>query len=71
MCSSDLSCGCEVPILSSSEKLKAGRTSTLLLFGLGVKSSVNGRSMDIALDGKEPVLPGVAKITLMVPSWGS
>ena len=59
-----------VPTLSLSKKLKVGRTSTLLLFGLGVKSLSNGRSMDITHDGKEPVLPKAAKIMLIIPSRG-
>ena len=59
-----------VPTLSLPEKLKVGRTSTLLLFGLGVKSLSNGQSMDITRDGKEPVLPKAAKIMLIVPSGG-
>ena len=45
------SCGYKVPILSSSKKLNAGQTSTLLLFGSGDEPSVGGRAIDITLDG--------------------
>ena len=62
--------GCEVPTLSSSKKLKVGWTSILLLFRSGFKSSTNGRLIDITLDRKEPVLPKVVRITLIVPNGG-
>ena len=61
---------CKVPTLSSSEKLKAGQTSILLLLESGIRISANGRSIDITLDGWEPVLPGVVRITLIIPKSG-
>jgi len=64
------SCGCKVPTLSSSEKLKASQTSTLLLFGSGGKSSVNGQATDITLDGRELVLPEATRMTLIVLKGG-
>ena len=56
-----------VPTLSLSKKLKAGQTSILALFSLRVESSARGRAMDNTLEGREPILPGIAKITLIVP----
>ena len=52
--------------LSSSEKLNAGRTSSLALFGFGLGSSACGRATDITLEGYELVLQGAAKMTLIV-----
>ena len=59
-----------VPTLSSSEKLNAGRTSTLALFGSGLESSIGGWATDITLEGHEPVLLEAAKMTLIVPKGG-
>ena len=59
-----------VPILPLSEKLNAGRISTLALFGLELESSIDSRAIDITLEGWEPVLPGTLKMTLIVPNGG-
>ena len=56
-----------VPTLSLSKKLKASRTSILAIFSSGVESYTRGRAMDNTLEGREPILPGTAKITLIVP----
>jgi len=61
------SCGYRVPTLSSSEKLKAGRTSILPLLGSRVKFFANDRAIDITLNGWKPVLPRAARISLIVP----
>ena len=53
--------------LSSSEKLSAGWISILALFGSELESSAGSRATDITLDGPEPVLPGAAKMTFIVP----
>ena len=62
--------GYMVPTFSSSEKLSAGRTSTLALFGSGLESSMGGRAIDITMEGYELVLPEAAKMTLIVPKGG-
>ena len=49
-----------VPILSLSEKLNAGRISTLALFGSELESSAAIRATNITSEGREPVLSGVA-----------
>ena len=56
--------------LSSSEKLSAGWISILALFGSELESSAGSRATDITLDGPEPVLPGAAKMTFIVPKGG-
>ena len=56
--------------LSSSEKLNAGRISILALFDLGLESSANGQATNITLEGWEPVLLEVAKMTLIVSKGG-
>ena len=61
------SCGYMVPILSLSEKLNVGGIFILALFDSELESSVGGRATDITLEGGESVLPGVARITLIVP----
>ena len=62
--------GYMVPTLSSSEKLIAGQFSSLAFFGSGFESSEGSRATNITLEGWEPVLPGAAKMTLMVPKGG-
>ena len=56
--------------MSSSEKLNDGHTSTLALFGLELMSSAESLATDITLKGREPVIPGAAKMTLIVPNGG-
>ena len=41
--------------------------STLALFGFELMPSKDRRATDITLDGHDFVLPGAAKITLIVP----
>ena len=55
-----------VPILSSSEKPITNGNSTLALFGSWLMSPKDKRATNIILDGHDPVLPGAAKITLIV-----
>ena len=64
------SCGWMIPILSSFKKLSASRISTLALFGSELESSTSCRAIDITLEGWEPILPGAAKMTLIVPNGG-
>ena len=59
-----------VPIFSSTEKLNADWISTLALFGSELESSADRRVTDITLERWELVLPGVAKMTLIVPKRG-
>ena len=59
-----------VPILPLSEKLNAGRISTLALFGLKLESLIDSRAIDITLEGWEPVLLGTLKMMLIVPNGG-
>ena len=59
-----------VPILPLSEKLNAGRISTLALFGSELESSTGSRATNITLEGWEPFLPGVEKMTLIMPNGG-
>ena len=59
-----------VPTLYSSEKLNVGRTSNLAFFGAGLASLASNLATDITLEGRKLVLPGVAKMTLMVPKGG-
>ena len=58
------------PILSSSENPKTRGRSNLALFGSRLVSSDGRRATNITLDGHDPVLPGAAKITLIVPRGG-
>ena len=60
-----------VPALSSSKKPKVGRISTLTLFGFETPSSDDNHATDITMDGQDPVVPGVAKMTLIIPKGGS
>ena len=54
----------------SFQKLNTKGTSALALFGVELDSpSVKGDT-DITLIGQDPVLPGAANITLMVPRGG-
>ena len=46
-----------------------GRLS-LALFGSWQVSSEGRQATDITLDGHDPVLPGAAKITLIIPREG-
>jgi len=57
-------------ILSSSKKLNAGGVSNLALFGPELAPSAGSRATEITLEGQEPVLPGVAKMTLIIPKGG-
>ena len=59
-----------VPILSSSEKSSTCGASFLALFGFELLSSVDSRATDITLEEQEPVLPGAAKMTLIIPRGG-
>ena len=64
------SCGCMVPTLSSSKKLNVSQTSNLAFFGVGLASSASDLAIDITLEGRKPVLPRAAKMTLMVLKGG-
>ena len=44
--------------------------STLPLFGPELMCSASSRATDITLEGREPVLPGAVKMTLMTPIGG-
>ena len=44
--------------------------SSLALFGSWLPSSEDRRATDITLEGHDPVLPGAAKIMLIVPRGG-
>ena len=59
-----------VPILSSSEKPMASGISTLALFESWLMSLKDRWATDITLDSQDPVLPGAAKMTLIVPKKG-
>ena len=59
-----------VSILSSSEKPRTGWVSILAFFGSELESSIDSRTTDITLEGQEPVLPGAAKMTFIVPNRG-
>ena len=59
-----------VPTLSLSKELNVGRAFILALFGILFDSSVGNWVTDITLEGCEPVFPGVAKMTLIVPNEG-
>ena len=45
-------------------------SSTLALFGSLLVSPEDRRATYIILDGHDPILPGAAKITLIVPKGG-
>ena len=57
-----------VPILSSSEKPRTGWISILALFGSELELSAGIRATDITLEGQEPILPRVAKMTFIIPN---
>ena len=59
-----------VPYLSASEKLSTRGTFVLTLFGTELGSSSEYWDTDIILEGQDPVLPGAANITFMVPRGG-
>ena len=59
-----------IPTLSSSEKLNAGWILTLALFGSKFKSSTDSRATNIILKRQDPILPGDAKMTFIVPKGG-
>ena len=59
-----------VLILFATKKLSAGWISTLALFDSGLVSSADSRATDITLKEQEPILPGVAKMTFIVPKGG-
>ena len=59
--------GCMVPTLSSSEKPNTNGTPILALLGIELDSSAGERDTDITLEGRDPVLPGAAKIMFVVP----
>ena len=44
--------------------------SILALFSPELESLAGSRAMDITLDGEDPVLPRVAKMTLIIPRGG-
>ena len=56
-----------VPSLSASEKLNTNGTFILTLFGIELESSPKQQDTNIILEGQDPVLPGVANMTFMVP----
>ena len=59
-----------VPCLSAFEKLSTRGTFVLALFGIELESSSERQDTDITLEGQDPVLPGAAKMTFMVPRGG-
>ena len=56
--------------LSASEKLNTRGTFVLFLFGAELHSSSELPDTDITLEGQDPVLPGAANMTFMVPKGG-
>ena len=56
-----------VPSLSASEKLNTSGTFVLILFGLELESSSELQDTDIIPEGQDPILPGAANMTFMVP----
>ena len=62
--------GWMVPILSSSENPNTGELPFLDLLDSLSLSSAESRATDITLKGKEPVLPGVARMTCIIPMGG-
>ena len=59
-----------VPSLSAFEKLNTNGTFILTLFGMELESSPEQQDTDIILEGQDPVLPGAANMTFMVPRRG-
>ena len=59
-----------VPYLSTSEKLNTNGTFVLILFSSELESSSEQQDTDIILEGQDPVLPGVANMTFIVPRGG-
>ena len=59
-----------VPYLSTSEKLNTSGTLILTRFGIELESSSEQRDTDIILEGQDPVFPGAANMTFMVPKGG-
>ena len=55
---------------NSSENPMTRDRSSLALFGSWQSSSRNRRATDIILEGHDPILPGAAKIMLIVPRGG-
>ena len=59
-----------VPTLSLSEKPRTGWISVIAFFGFELLPLADSQATDITLEGQEPVLPGVAKMTLIIPKGG-
>ena len=59
-----------VSILSLSKKPRTGQISIMALLGSKLLLLAGNRATDITLEGQEPVLPGTAKMTLIVPKGG-
>ena len=59
--------GYMVPTLSSSEKPKTNGMSILTLLDIDLYSPAGDRDTNSTLEGQDPVLPGAAKITFIVP----
>ena len=59
-----------VPYLFASEKLNTSATFILARFGIELDSSSKQQNTDIILEGQDPVLPGAANMTFMVPRGG-
>ena len=59
-----------VPYLFASEKLNTSGTFILTLFGIELESSSEQQDTDIILEGQDPILPGTANMTFMVPRGG-
>ena len=56
-----------VPSLSSSEKPNTNETFILILFDIELKPSSEQQDTDIILEGQDPVLPGAANMTFIMP----
>ena len=56
--------------LDGSDVIKTDQISILALFGSKLLLLAGNRATDITLEGQEPVLPGAAKMTLIVPKGG-
>ena len=59
-----------VPYLSTSEKLNTSGTFVLILFVIELESLSEQQDTDIILEGQDPVLPGAANMTFIVPRGG-
>ena len=59
-----------VPSLFASVKLNINGTLILILFGIGPKFSLQQQDTEIILEGHDPILPGAANMTFMVPRGG-